>query len=104
MALGSSPAEVQQHSTRQQEKPPNNTAVSKSSLVGESRQKQSEHEKPYNKPPARKRNRDVGTDTAYAEDTDAMVSEVPRLSFSPSDRSKSDNNHHTGSQLYPRTL
>jgi hypothetical protein len=78
MALGSSPAEVQQHSTRQQEKPPNNTAVSKSSLVGESRQKQSEHEKPYNKPPARKRNRDVGTDTAYAEDTDATVSEIPR--------------------------
>jgi hypothetical protein len=76
MALGSSPAEVQHHSTRQQEKTSNNTAVSKSRLPGDNPQKQSEHEGPHNKPPASKRKRDMGTDTAYAENTDAMVSEV----------------------------
>jgi hypothetical protein len=77
MALGSGLAKMQQHATGQQGKMSiHRSATSKSHLAGDSPQKQSEHEKPYNWPPVRKRKRDMGTDTAYAENTGVMVSEI----------------------------
>jgi hypothetical protein len=76
MALGTGLAEVQQHATGQHQKTTHSSATSKSIVADESSQEDSEHEEPYSWPSIRKHNRDIGTDTAYAEDTDIMVSEV----------------------------
>jgi hypothetical protein len=91
MALGTGIADVFHHAATHQEKvKPDTTKNSKRSLNSEHYQGQDEDEELTYSLPALKRHRGLGTNTAYARDTDDMVSSLPASHPQTRDKNKAD--------------